>query len=241
MPYLHFISDEKLESIVSHLLKKGSDSIRKTHKSFARNVIDPFSVLFEMGTFDIDIIQWEHNEKMRQAQKSLSNHIGDFHQQLLGAFAGWECLPSGEIIDVICHEKKIIAEIKNKHNTLKGSDRAAMYYKLEELVMKKGHKYKDYLAYYVEIIPKKPERYNLPFTPPDASKGNKCPANPLIRMIDGYSFYALASGVEDALGQIFSVLPKVLNNLKQGSAGYSQDLIIDYFRRAFIGNLVCPE
>lgn len=234
MPYLSFITDEKLEAIVSALLHKGTASIEKSNQSFSRNVIDPFSVLFEMSIFDMDAAQWEKNEKMRQAQKSLSNHIGHFHQSLLGSFSGWECLSSGGIIDLICHEKKIIAEIKNKHNTLKGSDKSSMYYKLEDLVMKKGQIYKDYVAYYVEIIPKKNQRYDLPFTPADASRGAKCSSNPLVRIIDGYSFYALVTGVDDALEQIFNALPLVLARVKQGFVLDNQELILKYFQQAFL-------
>lgn len=235
MGYLSFIDDEKFENIVLKILDRGVYSIKNAQDKFARNVIDPFSILFEMSSFNIDSNKWVENETMRQAQKSLSNHIGDFHQKLLGSFNGWECLSTGEIIDGICYEKKIIAEIKNKHNTLKGSDRSAMYYKLDDLIMKKGHKYKDFTAYYVEIIPKKPARYNLPFTPSDSSKGTKCPVNEKIRMIDGYSFYALASGVDNALEQIFNALPLVIQKVKPSYKFINHEEILTYFNSAFLG------
>ena len=235
MNYLTFIDDGKLESIISNILDRGASSIRNAQNKFDRNVIDPFSILFEMSSFNIDLNKWIENETMRQAQKSLSNHIGDFHQKLLGSFNGWECLPTGEIIDAICYEKKIIAEIKNKHNTLKGSDRSAMYYKLDDLIMKKGQKYKDFTAYYVEVIPKKPARYNLPFTPSDASKGIKCSVNEKIRVIDGYSFYALASGVDNALEQIFNVLPMVIQKIKPEYNLVDLKETLQYFNSAFLG------
>jgi hypothetical protein len=180
-----------------------------------------------------DITQWAINEKLRQAQKTLSNHIGNFHQSLLGALEGWENLPNGKIVDIVCTERKIIAEIKNKHNTIKASNQSTLYHSLNDLVMKKGQVYKDYTAYYVEIIPKKPKRYDKPFTPSDASIGAKCPENPLIRVIDGASFYALITGVEDALQQVFNVLPAVISVLKPNYQMMDSHLITRFFMEAY--------
>ncbi len=176
------------------------------------------------------------NEKSRQSQKTLSNHLGDFHQQILGSLDGWESLSSGQMVDIVNHDKKIIGEVKNKHNTLKGSDKAPMYSKLENLVMQKGHMYKGYTAYYIEIIPKKSKRYNIEFIPSNAATGASCSKNPLIRQIDGYSFYALATGVDDALEQLFEVIPTVISNLQPEfkiDKGQSDEFIKKFFKSAF--------
>lgn len=233
MPYLSFIEDSKFEEIVLNMLDKCSLSLLNSEKNFAKNVIDPFSIIFEINTFDIDITQWTINEKLRQAQKTLSNNIGNFHQKLLGAFEGWESLPNGKIVDIICTDKKIVAEIKNKHNTIKASNQSTLYHSLNDLVMKKGQLYKDYTAYYVEIIPKKPIRYDKPFTPSDASMGAKCSENQLIRVIDGSSFYALATGVEDALEQVFTVLPIAIAALKPHYKTIDSLLIKKFFIEAY--------
>ncbi|HAT9402018.1 TPA: Eco47II family restriction endonuclease [Legionella pneumophila subsp. pneumophila] len=231
--YLSFIDDYKLEEIVSNMLNKCTNSIREAEKKFAKNVIDPFSIIFEMSGFGIDISQWTINEKLRQAQKTLSNHIGDFHQKLLGSFDGWENLSIGGCIDVVCHERKIIAEIKNKHNTIKGSNKSTLYHSLNDLVMKKGQQYKDYTAYYVEVIPSKPIRYDKPFTPSDSSTGSKCPENELIRVIDGYSFYALVTGIDNALKQVFEKLPLVIKKLNPEYEFINSQLIENYFNAAY--------
>ena len=162
MSYLSFIKDEEFLSIVQDILKKGIEAKLKIDRGFNRNVIDPFAILFEMASFGLNQNEWVISEKKRQAQKSLSNHIGLFHQNILGAVSGWENLKVGKIIDVVNPSKKIIAEIKNKHNTIKGSNKADLYYDLEKLVMPKSSEYKGYTAYYVEIIPKKPDRMNIP-------------------------------------------------------------------------------
>jgi hypothetical protein len=41
-------------------------------------------MMIEMASFDIDSNTWMISEKSRQAQKSLSNHVGLLHQKILG-------------------------------------------------------------------------------------------------------------------------------------------------------------
>jgi hypothetical protein len=90
--------------------------------------------------------QWTANEEIRQSQKSLSNAIGLFHQYILGSINGGQLLPTGGIVDIVNHNSRVIGEVKNKHNTLKGSDKSSLYSKIEDLVMHKGHMYKGYIS-----------------------------------------------------------------------------------------------
>jgi len=132
---------------------------------------------------------------------------------MIGSLVGWEDLGTREMIDVVNHEKRIIAEIKNKYNTVKQSDLIGLYSDMEGLVMHKTQKYRGYTAYYVEIIPRKAVRYNQAFTPPDRKTGGKAAVNELVRRIDGASFYALASGYENALVQLYEALPVAIANI----------------------------
>lgn len=142
---------------------------------------------------------------------------------------------TGNIVDLVNEDLKIVAEVKNKHNTTKGSDKVAIYKELDDLVMPKASLYKDYTAYFVEIIPKKPERYIDFFTPSDRKKGARCEANPKIKMIDGASFYAMVTGQDDALEKIFKTLPVVIKDCLKTSAGAMQTSIAeDFFRLAFL-------
>lgn len=234
MPYVSFIKDDDFKKIISEILVIANQAKKKAETKFNRNVIDPFSVLIEIGGFDIDFDTWVTSEKTRQAQKSLSNHVGLLHQKLIGCIAGWSDLGVGKLIDVVNSDKKIIAEIKNKHNTIKGADKIGLYKELDNLVMMKGHQYKDFTAYYVEIVPKKADRYNICFTPSDKSKGTKCSPNEKVRQIDGASFYALATGVEDALEQIFKSLPQVIKDCKAETKMAGAEKAMDFFKSAYV-------
>jgi hypothetical protein len=233
MPYVSFVTDEKFRSIVASLLEVGYEARRKAERDFNRNVIDPFAMLIEMASFSINESEWVASEKSRQSQKSLSNHIGLLHQKLLGAVDGWDDLGTGGGVDVVCEGRKIVAEIKNKHNTTKGSDKVSIYKSLEDQVMPKSSVYKDFTAYYVEIIPKKPQRFDDFFTPSDRKTGSACPPNKMIRQIDGMSFYELVTGERDALKQVFDVLPHVIADCSKRTAALSTNLANDFFIQAF--------
>lgn len=109
--------------------------------------------------------------------------------------------------------EKIIAEVKNKYNTVTGGKRSDQYYSLERLVTPKASLYKDYTAYFVNIIPQKPERFNTEFEPSDKDKGIQCPKNKRIRIIDGASFYELVTSRKNALEELYDALPKIIEDI----------------------------
>lgn len=234
MSYVSFITDEKYLKIVGEILAIGMDAKAKAESDFNRNVIDPFAMMIEMASFDIDSNTWMVSEKSRQAQKSLSNHVGLLHQKILGNVDGWRDMGTGNIVDLVNDERKIVAEVKNKHNTTKGSDKVAIYKELDDLVMPKASNYKDYTAYFVEIIPKKPIRYEECFTPSDRKKGTRCEANPKIKQTDGASFYTLVTGEEDALEQIFKTLPAVIKDSLKASSTIDSKGAEEFFKVAFV-------
>jgi len=213
MPYLNWIDDEKLHAYTEALLITAQQAQLNAKPKFGKNVIDPFAALFEIAGFNINYDNWVKNETTRQAQKTLQNAIGNFHQNILASAKGWENLKTGKEMDVVSMDKRIIAEVKNKYNTISGGKLASVYYDLEHLIAQKSSIYKGFTAYYVVIIPKTPMRYNKPFTPSDRSKGSKCATNENIREIDGASFYELVSGEKNALKDLYSKLPIILSNI----------------------------
>ena len=216
MPFLKWISDTDLKNEVRQLLSIAKEAQKTAVDEFGKNVIDPFAAIFEMSGFEIDYNTWLKSETTRQAQKSLQNHIGDFHQNILGYSNNWTNKGVGNIIDLLSEKNKTIAEIKNKYSTISGGKLSDLYYSLEKQVSPKSSIYKGYTAYYVAIIPKIGERYNKPFTPSDKDKGEKCPLNDHIREIDGASFYSLVTCSDNALEDLFDVLPEIIKVCSNG-------------------------
>ncbi len=213
MPKLKWLNDADLSKAVGNLLETAKKSKIKASKKFGENIIDPFSAIFEICGFDLSYEDWVQNEKTRQTQKTLQNSIGEFHQTILGSCNGWKDMGKGKIIDLLNEEKRIIAEVKNKYNTISGGKLSDLYFELDDLVMPKSGVYKDFTSYHVIILPKKSTRFDKEFTPSNKKKGQKCPPNELIRQIDGASFYSLVTGEENALKELFEVIPTVINDI----------------------------
>lgn len=214
MAILEFISDDDFFAEVETVIDIAVSARRDSDLRFGRNVIDPFAATFEMAGFDLSHQQWKEAETVRQAQKTLQNSIGSFHQKILGHVDGWEDLGIGSEIDLQNTDQKIVAEVKNKYNTVSGGKLKDVYDELEQLVMPRASRFKGYTAYFVNIIPKTPGRFNMVFTPSNRATGNRYPDNPLIRIIDGASFYHLVTGRENALQELFSALPKAIDHLQ---------------------------
>lgn len=216
MSYLTWISDEALKQAVKNVLEKGRVAKQNAPKNFNKNVVDPFGSLFEMSAFGLNSFDdWKNQELNRQAQKTLQNHIGNLHQEILGNVSGWQNLKVGSNAgsDLVCIEHKILAEIKNKYNTLTGGKQVTLYKEFDNLISPKASTYHGYTAYYVVIIPHKPMRYNKEFTPSDKEKGTRCIVNPKIRVMDGASFYTLVTGEFEALKNFYEVLPQVIEDI----------------------------
>ena len=124
------------------------------------------------------------------------------------------------MVDVVNKDKKIIAEIKNKHNTTKGNHKVAIYDDLKFLLQ---GKYKGYTGFYVEILPLRKKTYNKEFTPSDNKTRSKRKARKDIRVIDGLSWYKLISNNENFISVFYEKL--LVNAIK-----YSNDNVEDKYK-----------
>lgn len=226
---LQYISDEKLYDCVNYVIKSTEKAANNKEKTFFKNVIDPFSAVFDCIINDIDLTTWLKLEKTRQIQKTLQNAIGEFHQKVIGSVDGWKDFGTGNVVDLQNKEKKIIAEIKNKFNTTKGNHKISIY---DDLKLKLNEsEYAGYTGYYVEILRQNKNKYNKPFCPPDNKTKKNRPEHPRIKVIDGESFYDLATGTDDALLKLYMVLPEIICKLRK-----SQIKVDNYqplFKKAF--------
>lgn len=111
---LSYISNEDLYKCVKAVVDPIQEAVKEKEKTLYKNVIDPFSAVFDSIINEMPLTQWIAAEKSRQIQKTLQNKIGIFHQSLIGKIEGWEDLGTGEVVDLRNKDRKIIAEIKNK-------------------------------------------------------------------------------------------------------------------------------
>ena len=213
MSKLPWIDDEHLNDAVSRMLKLAKAAKDKAPIRIKENVVDPFSSIILAATFDLgDVRTLSTIQQTNSASAGISSAVGKFHQQVLGSIDGFRNHDAG--YDLECSDQKIIAEIKNKHNTMNESNRQKVVDELDTAVRQKTG---SWVAYLVVVIPKKPKRYR------------KKLRNREVYEIDGASFYALATGSETALHDLYCAVEEIAASY---NPNIRRDEILRYCKRA---------
>lgn len=209
--YVNFISDKHLLSCIGNLYKaylKAKNNITK--KNFYTNKVDTIKLTFDAKFNDIDEESLIQSEILRQIDKSINNSIGTFHEQVLGGINGFEV---GNLsgFDIKAKDNTLFADIKNKHNTMNSSAAEALFQKLARY----ANDYKKAKCYWVQIL----------------AKGSFCElwsgdingkeySHSRVYKISGDQFYALLSGQENAMFQLYKALPVAIKDyLKSADKG----------------------
>ncbi len=200
--YLNFISDEHLFNCIENLYSsylKAKNNISK--KSFYSNKVDTIKLTFDSKFNNINEEDLIQSEILRQIDKSINNSIGTFHEQILGGIQGYEV---GKLsgFDIKASDDSLFADIKNKHNTMNSSSAEALFQKLARY----ADDYKLAKCYWVQILAR--NSFN------EHWKGDingKEYSHSRVFKISGDQFYALLSGQEDALFQLYKILPDAID------------------------------
>ncbi|MDW8547759.1 Eco47II family restriction endonuclease [Epilithonimonas ginsengisoli] len=201
--YVNFITDEHLLFCIENLHKaylRAKNNITK--KNFYSNKVDTIKLTFDSKFNDINEENLIQSEILRQIDKSINNSIGTFHEQILGGIEGFEV---GNLsgFDVKADDDTLFADIKNKHNTMNSSSSEALFQKLARY----ADDYKKAKCYWVQILAK--NSFN------ELWKGEingKEYSHSRVYKISGDQFYALLSGEQDALLQLYKALPVAIND-----------------------------
>ena len=198
---LDFISDEDLFKHVLNTVQAYSFSMDL--KKFNKNLIDPIKLTFDSIVYNQDYRETIENEVVRQLDKSNSNLIGYFHQNIFGYLnEDWVVLEKG--YDIMNTKELIYVEMKNKHNTMNSSSSAKTYMRMQNTVIHTP----DAICLLVEVIAKKSQ--DIPWVVTlDGYK--QCPTNS-IRRVSIDKFYELVTGEPTAFKQLCQVLPTVIKD-----------------------------
>lgn len=199
---LNFISDKALYSHVRATVE--SYSFQMNLKSFNNNLIDPIKLTFDALVYRQTIEQTIENEVLRQLDKSNSNHIGFFHQNIF-KFIGdeWDVPEKGYDIQSI--SRRIYVEMKNKHNTMNSSSSAKTYMRFQNTLIQDSQA----VCMLVEVIAKQSQ--NIPWI--ITLDGVKQMSNERIRRVSIDKFYQIVTGEKDAFKDLCEVLPRVIEDV----------------------------
>ena len=201
--YVDFISDEHFLECVANLHKAYSKAKNNiTKKNFYKNKVDTVKLTFDSKFNDIDEESLIQAEILRQIDKSINNSIGTFHEQILGGIKGFEV---GKLsgFDIKATDDSLFADIKNKHNTMNSSSAEALFQKLARY----ADDYKKAKCYWVQILAKNSfcELWKGEINGKEYSHSR-------VYKISGEQFYALLSGKDDALFQLYKNLPVAIKD-----------------------------
>ena len=191
---LSFISDQDLYDHVKDTINQYRNNINLA--AFNKNLVDPIKLIFDSKVYGKSEAQLINDESQRQIDKSNSNVIGYFHQNIFRYIGGnnWQVPSQG--FDVINETQRIYVEMKNKHNTMNSSSASATKQKMETKIAE----HPDNICLLVEAIAKQSQ--NIPWG-----------TNQRIRRVSIDKFYEIVTGQPNAFYSLLQKLPLVIEDV----------------------------
>ncbi len=198
---LSFIGNEDLFFHVKETIEKYRFKINL--KEFNKNLVDPIKLTFDARIYGKSLEEIIETESLRQIDKSNTNHIGYFHQNIFKYLGnGWEVPDKG--YDVINKDKHLFIEMKNKHNTMNSSAAQKTYMKMQDKILRND----EAICYLVEVIAKNSQDITWKVSLDGEQLSNK-----RIRRISMDKFYQLVTGFENSFKELCQVLPSVIDDV----------------------------
>ena len=198
---LNFISNEDLFNHVKETVLKYRFKIDL--KEFNKNLIDPIKLTFDSKVYQKDLQSLIDDEIMRQIDKSNTNHIGYFHQNIFKYFGnGWSVPKEG--FDIVNENLKIFVEMKNKHNTMNSSSSQKTYMNMQNKILKEPNA----KCFLVEVIAKNSQ--NIFWS---VSLNGQSISDDRIRRVSIDKFYEIVTGEKEAFKNLCEQLPIVIDDV----------------------------
>lgn len=213
-PYLNFISDEDLFECIStvyQVYRKKLDNL--DYNEFVKNKIDPFKMMFDLHIQGLSVEEWVEIESNRQIERAVSNAIGYFHEYLIAKISNFEILVDEDRekykVDLIDRNKNVYVEVKNKHNTVKGEDKKAIFGKLEKIISLDP----DATCIYLNVLGTRSKAGVWEFST-GKGKNKKQYSNPKILHFTGDQFYYSITGDTNAFARLCEALPIAIRDFE---------------------------
>ena len=203
---LNFIDRENFKKHVSNTIQTYDDTLKSINlQSFNSNIIDPIKLTFDSKVYRKTIEEVIDNELVRQRDKTNTNAIGYFHQNLFKYIANCEVPNVGfDVIYTRPNGSKVYVEMKNKHNTMNYSATQKTFLKMTTQLLNDDN----CDCYLVEIIAKKSQ--NIIW---NVSLDYEKVSNEHIKRVSIDKFYEEVTGDKDAFYKICKQLPIIIDEI----------------------------
>jgi hypothetical protein len=198
---LAFLTDDELFEHVKQTVEKYRFHI--SLNDFNKNLIDPIKLTFDAQVYGKSLKEIIEAESIRQIDKSNTNHIGYFHQNIFNYIGqDWDVPKTG--YDVVNASRRIFVEMKNKHNTMNSSSAQKTYIKMQNTILRDDKA----TCYLVEVIAKKSQDIAWQISIDSEPFSNKN-----IRRISIDKFYEIVTGRPTAFRELCEVIPMAINDV----------------------------
>ena len=222
---LSFITRENLKEHIKNTISTYEKTLDGIDLSkFNSNIVDPIKMVFDSKVYRKNFEEVIRDELVRQRDKTNSNAIGYFHQNMFKYIKNCEVPKEG--FDVIYTKKdgtKIYVEMKNKHNTMNSSSSQKTYMRM----LNKIAKDRTAECFLVEAIAKTSQ--NIIWK---VSVDKEKMENEKIRRVSLDKFYEIVTGDKEAFYKICMELPKLIDEIieENKELQVGTDTVIDELR-----------
>lgn len=222
---INFISREDFKTHISNTIKTYDNTLKSIDlMSFNSNIIDPIKLTFDSKVYKKDIEEVIENEIVRQRDKTNTNAIGYFHQNLFKYINNCEVPEVGfDVIFTKPNGNKVYVEMKNKHNTMNSASSQKTYLKMSTHLLNEPNSE----CYLVEIIAKRSQNITWAI-----SLDYERVSNEHIRRVSIDKFYEEVTGDKDAFYKICQHLPVIIDEIisENNELSVEKDTVIDELR-----------
>ena len=203
---IDFISYNNLKKHVKETIRTYKKTLKTINLSkFNSNIVDPIKMTFDSKVYRKSIEQTISDEIFRQRDKTNSNAIGYFHQNIFAYIN--DCEVPKQYWDIIYHKsdnEKIYVEMKNKHNTMNSSSSQKTFLRMQSEIIRNPMS----TCYLVEVIAK-----TSMDSPWEISLDGQKVSDQRIRRVSIDKFYQMISGDTLAFKKICDILPKIIDQV----------------------------
>lgn len=219
---LDFITEKDFEKQVFETIQSYQKVLKSINlKQFNSNTIDPIKLVFDKYIFDLQYEKVIELEIQRQRDKSNTNSIGYFHQNMFSYIKNCKVPKEGWDVVFRGQDTTYYVEMKNKHNTMNSSSSAKTFMKMQQqlLVDRKC------VCALVEVIAK--ESQDIPWQ--ITIDKVKQPVVENLRRISIDKFYEIVTGDAEAFSKICKQLPITIKKIleKNPNCKVERDTVIE--------------
>ena len=222
---LSFITRENLKEHIKNTISTYEKTLDGIDLSkFNSNIVDPIKMVFDSKVYRKNFEEVIRDELVRQRDKTNSNAIGYFHQNMFRYIKNCEVPKEGfDVIYTKVDGTKIYVEMKNKHNTMNSSSSQKTYMRM----LNKIAKDRTAECFLVEAIAKTSQ--NIIWK---VSVDKEKMENEKIRRVSLDKFYEIVTGDKEAFYKICMELPKLIDEIieENRELQVGTDTVIDELR-----------